>query len=201
MASSFVGMWAVMMAAMMLPSLVPMLRRYREAAGGADARWLGARTVLVGVGYFFVWTVIGMAVFPVGVGVGVAEMLHPGLSRAVPVAVGLLVVLVGAVQLTAWKARVLACCRADQPIGALPTGVTGAWRHGLRLGVACARGCVGLMVLLVVLGVMDLRVMAVVSVGVTAERIAAAGDRVARGIGWVVIGAGAVLVARSLGVG
>src|SRR5215831_16646210 len=32
-AASFVGMWVVMMVAMMLPSLVPMLWRYRQAVG------------------------------------------------------------------------------------------------------------------------------------------------------------------------
>src|SRR5215212_1731587 len=35
-AASFVGMWIVMMVAMMLPSLVPMLWRYRQAAGRRD---------------------------------------------------------------------------------------------------------------------------------------------------------------------
>ena len=40
-AASFLGMWVVMMVAMMLPSLVPMLWRYRQAVGrtGADAGW------------------------------------------------------------------------------------------------------------------------------------------------------------------
>jgi predicted metal-binding membrane protein len=51
-ASSFVGMWAVMMAAMMLPSLVPMLSRYRRAIG--VAKNLGRLTALVGAGYFSV---------------------------------------------------------------------------------------------------------------------------------------------------
>ncbi len=37
-AASFLGMWLAMMAAMMLPSLVPMLWRYRQAVGGAARR-------------------------------------------------------------------------------------------------------------------------------------------------------------------
>src|SRR5688500_18238118 len=40
-AASFLGMWIVMMVAMMLPSLVPMLRRYRQAVGGTGERRLG----------------------------------------------------------------------------------------------------------------------------------------------------------------
>src|SRR5882762_825275 len=47
-AASFLGMWVVMMVAMMLPSLVPMLRRYREADDGPGSRRLGPPTALVG---------------------------------------------------------------------------------------------------------------------------------------------------------
>src|SRR3981189_1145328 len=43
-AASFLGMWIVMMVAMMLPSLVPMLRRYRQAVGRAGAPRLGRLT-------------------------------------------------------------------------------------------------------------------------------------------------------------
>src|ERR1700704_6256607 len=59
-AASFLGLWVVMMVAMMLPSLVPMLWRYRQAVGPGETR-LGRLTALVGVGYFFVWTMFGMA--------------------------------------------------------------------------------------------------------------------------------------------
>src|SRR3954447_347353 len=51
-AASFLGMWIMMMVAMMLPSLVPMLWRYRQAVGGS--RRLGSLTAVVGLGYFFV---------------------------------------------------------------------------------------------------------------------------------------------------
>ena len=76
-AASFVGMWVVMMTAMMLPVLVPMLRRYRLAVAGSGAARLGPLTTLVGLGYFAVWTVIGMATFPLGVALGEIEMEQP----------------------------------------------------------------------------------------------------------------------------
>src|SRR5256714_14583734 len=63
---SFLGMWIVMMVAMMLPSLAAMLWRYREAVGRATPR-LGRLTALVGVAYFFVWTMVGVVAYPVGV--------------------------------------------------------------------------------------------------------------------------------------
>ena len=97
--TSFLGMWVVMMVAMMLPSLVPMLWRYRPAVGSTGETHLGPLTALVGVGYFFVWTVFGMVAFPLGVALAAAEMQMPALSRAVPIAVGVVVVIAGALQL------------------------------------------------------------------------------------------------------
>src|SRR5918993_1299990 len=83
-AASFLGMWVVMMMAMMLPSLVPMLWRYRQAVGSADESRLARLTALVGAGYFSVWTVIGMAAFPLGVVLAEVAMRQPVLARAVP---------------------------------------------------------------------------------------------------------------------
>jgi len=47
-----------------------------------------------------------------------------------------------------------------------------------------------LIVILLVIGVMDLRAMAVVAAAITVERLAPAGERVARGTGAVAVGAG-----------
>src|ERR687895_771488 len=126
-AASFLGMWVVMMVAMMLPSLVPMLWRYREAVGRTGETRLGRLTALVGVGYFLVWTVFGMAAFPLGVALAEVEMEQPAVARAVP--------------------------------------------------------------------------MAVVAAAITLERLAPAGERVARAIGAVVVGAGVFLIARAVGLG
>src|ERR671912_1436640 len=50
-AASFLGMWVVMTAAMMLPSLVPMLWRYRQAIVRTAETRVGRLTALVGAGY------------------------------------------------------------------------------------------------------------------------------------------------------
>ncbi|HXU04300.1 MAG TPA: DUF2182 domain-containing protein [Polyangia bacterium] len=201
-AATFLGMWIVMMVAMMMPSLVPMLRRYRRAVGAAGASRLGRLTTIVGAGYFFVWTLFGVAAFPVGVALAALEMRQPALSRAVPIAVGVVVLLAGFLQLTAWKARHLACCRATPGDGrTLRADARTAWRHGLRLGLHCSTCCAGLMLILLVIGVMDLRAMLVVAAAITIERVAPAGERVARGTGAVVVVAGLILVARAAGLG
>jgi predicted metal-binding membrane protein len=196
-AASFVGMWVVMMAAMMLPSLVPMLSRYRRAIGGAQN--LGSLTALVAAGYFLVWSTWGIAAFPLGVALAALEMRHPALSSAVPISVGVVVVIAGTFQFTAWKARRLDCCRDASGPGALSPGAVAAWRHGLRLGLHCSQCCAGLMTILLVIGVMDLRAMAMVAGAITVERLAPAGERVARAIGAVVVGTGLFLIARAAG--
>ena len=99
------------MVAMLLPSVVPMLWRYRQAVGRTGETRLGRLTALVGVGYFFVWTVVGLAVFPPGVALAAVEKQQPALARAGPITVGGVVLMAGSLQLTAWKPRHLACCR------------------------------------------------------------------------------------------
>jgi predicted metal-binding membrane protein len=201
-ATSFLVMWIVMMVAMMLPSLVPMLWRYRQDVDGTGETRLGWLTTLVSVGYFFIWTVFGMAAFSLGVALAAVEMQQPALARAVPIAAGVIVLIAGSLQLTAWKARHLACCReAPGRDRTMPADAGTAWRHGLRLGLHCSQCCVGLMAILLVIGVMDLRAMAVVGVAITVERLAPAGERVARAIGAVVVGAGLFLIARAAWLG
>jgi predicted metal-binding membrane protein len=156
----------------------------------------------VGAGYFLVWTVVGMAAFPLGVALATVEMRQPTLARAVPIAAGGVVLIAGALQFTAWKARHLACCRQAPGRGRrLPSDAGTAWRHGLRRGLHCSYCCAGLMAILLVIGVMDFRAMAVVAAAITVERLAPAGERVARAIGAVVVGAGLFLIGRAAGLG
>ncbi len=199
-AGSFVGMWTVMMVAMMLPSLVPMLMRYRRAVGDVREARLGRLTTLVGVGYFLVWIAFGVAAFPVGVALAAFTMQLPSLASAVPIAVGGVVVIGGALQFTAWKARHLACCRGAMACGCrLPADAATAWRHGARLGLHCTYCCAGLTAILLVVGVMDLRAMAIVTAAISLERLAPAGQAVARAIGAVIVVAGLFLIARGAG--
>jgi predicted metal-binding membrane protein len=214
-------MWSVMMVAMMLPSLVPMLMRYRRAVGGVrNARGeagnavgetskaggeagnprLGRLTVLVGAGYFAVWIAFGLAAFPLGVALADLAMQFPALARAVPIAVGGVVIIGGALQFTAWKAHHLACCRVGIGCGrCLPPNVATAWRHGVRLGLHCTYCCAGLTAILLVVGVMDLRAMAVVTAAISLERLAPGGERIARATGAIVVGAGVFLIAQGAG--
>src|SRR5581483_7569730 len=99
-----------------------------------------------------------------------------------------------------WKAYHLACCREMPGRGwTLPGDAGTAWRHGLRLGLHCARCCAGLTAILLVSGVTGLRVMAAVAAAITVERLAPAGERVARAIGAGIVVAGLSLIVRAAG--
>ena len=198
-AASFLGMWILMMVAMMLPSLVSVLWRYRDAVPKSHETHRGRLTALAGVSYFFIWAVVGVLLFPVGVTLAALLMQQPSFARAVPIAISVIVFVAGTLQFTAWKAHCLACCRESAPgRGREPAaGAGAAWRYGIRLGLDCVQCCANLMVILLVIGVMDLRAMAVVGSAITVERLAPAGDRVARAVGVVIVAAAVILIARA----
>jgi predicted metal-binding membrane protein len=196
-ATMFLGMWVVMMVAMMRPSLVPMLWRYRQAVATTGETRLGRVTVLVSVGYFLVWTVLGAVVFSVGAAISAIAMNQPAVARAVPIAAGAVVLVAGWLQFTRWKLRHLACCRPRlDRARVLASDAATAYRYGVRLGLHCAKCCGGLISILLVVGVMDLVAMVVVAAAITVERVLPAGERVARMMGVVIIATGLLLIAR-----
>jgi predicted metal-binding membrane protein len=193
-AVSFVGMWIVMMVAMMLPSLAPVLWRYHEALGKTGEMRAHRLTALLGIGYVFAWAVFGVIVFAFGFALMVLAMRSSALSHALPAASGVVVLLAGVAQLSSWKARDLACSR----VASLHVARS-ACLQGLRLGLNCIACCAGLTAVLLVNGVMDLRAMALVTLAVSAERLAPAPERVAQVIGVVVIVLGLSMLARVVG--
>ena len=172
-AAMFIAMWAVMMIAMMTPSLVPTL-------------WRNRHRLAIAAGYFFVWIAVGVVVYPIGVVVASAMMRWQALAQAAPIAGGVVILLAGFLQLTAWKARQLQACRSSEC-------AKNPWQHGLRLGLRCTLCCSGLMSILLVIGVMNLAAMGVVTVAITAERLAPKPQIISRVIGVAAIVAGAVI--------
>ncbi|WP_175777099.1 DUF2182 domain-containing protein [Burkholderia anthina] len=200
--AGFAGMWGAMTVAMMLPVLAPVLWRYRQGIRvmtSARGAWLVA---ISGAGYFSVWMAVGVAVFPAGNTLAAAARRLPALAVAMPFVAGLVVFGAGVLQFSAWKARRLACCRHAPVAGdAGRPGAAAAWRHGARAALRCGACCGNLMVAALATGVMDLRVMAVVTVAIAAERLVpAGGERVVRmSVGGVAIGAGLMMTLCAAG--
>ncbi len=184
--AAFLVMWFVMMVAMMLPSLAPLLARVRRHRSAA----------LVASGYFAIWGLFGAAAYAAGQVVVAAASSAPALAQLLPLATGYAVLFAGVVQMTAWKARHLACCRT--PVAAIPADAGSAWRYGVRLGVDCCLCCVGLMTVLLVTGVMQLATMVAVAAVIAAERLGPRPDTIAKTVGVGVIALGAAAVARAM---
>jgi predicted metal-binding membrane protein len=153
--AAFIGMWMSMMMPMMLPALIPLLWRYGREAAAAPTSRAGQAVALAGIGYVVVWTVVGAVAFP----------LSQLLERLPSPAVGTLAAIAGAWQFTTWKARHLEGCRR------LLHDARGPFRHGIRFGLLCARSCGNLMIISLLFGMMDLRVMIVVGIAIALERI------------------------------
>ena len=187
----YLGMWAVMMIAMMYPSSVPLVRLYYGTLSGSSTRAKASRLGAFLGAYTLVWTATGVVPLLV--------------SRTVPVesiggnevALGGTLLLLSAYQLSPYKDRCLSHCRS--PLGFLMShhrsGVRGAARMGLDHSTFCVGCCWALFAFMVVVGTMNLVWMAAITVVLSLERTVSWGDVLARGVGAVagVTGTGFVL--------
>ncbi|UTV53537.1 DUF2182 domain-containing protein [Burkholderia arboris] len=199
--TAFAGMWGAMTVTMMLPVLAPMLWRYRQNIGRQAAARPAGLVVVAGAGYFAVWMALGALVFPAGAALTGAAMRLPALARAMPFAAGVVVLAAGGMQFSAWKARRLSCCRHATGGAHRSRAATAgaAWRYGVRAAMHCSACCGNLMAVALAVGMMDLRVMAAVTVAIAAERLAPSGGRVARIAGCAAVGGGIAMIVHAAG--
>lgn len=182
-------MWAVMMAAMMLPSATPMILCF---AALNRRRGEGAQTVLFVAAYLALWTAFSAAAAATQWALQSAGWVSPMIVSRSPVLSGALLLIAGAFQFTRLKHACLQACRS--PLGFLMSdwrnGLFGAWHMGIRHGLNCLGCCWALMALLFVGGVMNLLWVAALAGLVALEKLAPRGELAARILGGVMIGAG-----------
>ena len=187
----FTGMWLAMMIAMMLPSTLPILFLYRRATAFRGESHVVLLTFVVGAGYFLVWLLFGVVVYAMGRGITNAAMKWVEVSRTIPFAAAVALILAGSYQLTPWKTACLKHCRDPLELVAQHLGgARGAFRLGLHHGAFCAACCWALMLIQLVLGVMSLTVMVAVAVVIAFEKLLTRGETVARVIGTISVLAG-----------
>lgn len=193
-AALMITMWAVMMAAMMLPSSVPMVLTYDRMDRGS-VEGPGGSTAAFITGYVVVWSAFAVAA------AGLQWLLHDmalvnSMGAAQGELAGLLLIGAGIFQFSPVKRRSLGACRT--PMGFLLNswrdGKTGALRMGLQHGTLCLRCCWALMVLLFVLGVMNLAWVAALAVFVLAEKLSRRGQAISVIGGVVMIAWGLIVV-------
>lgn len=179
-------MWATMMAAMMLPSAMPLLAFYDRVA--RSRREPIPRLVSVNamaLGYLLIW-----AAFSVGA-TGLQRLLSerlvltPMMEMASSTAIGFVLVLAGIYQLTPFKQRCLRACRSPLTfvLQRWRKGVSGALRMGAEHGLYCLGCCWALMLLLFAGGVMNLAVIVGLTVVVLVEKLSPVGVLASRWLG------------------
>lgn len=176
---AFVGVWALMMTAMMLPSVRPFVGVYARTITG-DRR---ARLTALAGGYLVVWAVTGIGAYALAWGFGRLAAESGGLARAAAVVT---FAAAGLYQLTPLKARCLSHCRS--PLAHLFhyasfRGPLRDARAGLHHGAFCLGCCWALMVMLVAFGVMNLWAMVGLAVVIALEKTWRHGERLARLVG------------------
>ncbi len=196
----FATMWVSMMVAMMLPSTMPVLLLYRRAVlfrGRPNAGWLSAT---VGAGYFLSWTGFGLAAYAAGIAITRLAMRSDLLSRAVPALSACALITAGAYQLSPWKQSCLRHCR--DPLLLVANHSFGGWRGALQLGLhhgaVCVACCWAIMLVQLVAGVMDLRLMAALAVVIAVEKMLPKGELLARVFGALFVAAGVVQISSVL---
>lgn len=164
-------MWTLMMAAMMLPSALPMLRTF-AALGHRTPSHSRSNTMVFAVGYLAVWGGFSVLATLGQWGLLEARLVSPMMKASSQWLGAALLLGAGAYQLTPWKATCLTRCRS--PLAFLMTewrpGWRGALRMGWRHGLYCVGCCWALMLLLFVIGVMNLAWIAALSVLVLLEK-------------------------------
>jgi predicted metal-binding membrane protein len=191
-AAGFLVGWAGMVAAMMFPTIEPMVRTYRAVLRDVPAARRGWCLMTFVSAYVVVWVLAGIA----ALGLWMVGRRHP-------VVAGSLVAMAGLYQLGMLKTRCLRWCRS--PLGFMAAfggdggRLRGAAALGSRHGVVCLGCCVGLMVGLTGAGVMALNWLAALGLLMVVEKVHRAGPMLARvsGVTLLALGMGAVVVPLS----
>ncbi|WP_082065467.1 DUF2182 domain-containing protein [Aliterella atlantica] len=162
----FIGMWQVMIVAMMLPSSIPMLKLFARASS-TQTRSQQALVIFI-CAYATVWTGFAIALFGLDIGLHKWHWLRqtPWLYSGFTLAIA------SAFQFSSLKQQCLQVCR--HPFSFLvhhyQRGAIGAWNLGLYHGLYCLGCCWALMMVMFVMGVGHLTWMLALTAVMTMER-------------------------------
>ena len=172
----WVTAWVVMMAAMMFPSIAPMVLMYARIEEGKrerDQRVQAGTTALFVAGYLVTWAVAGLVGYALIEGVRALDIGFLAWDSGGPYVAGAVIVAAGIYQLTPMKDACLRRCRS--PMGFLLTswrpGRTGALKMGMEHGGWCVGCCWGLMAALFALGVMSIGWMVMIAALIAIEKL------------------------------
>lgn len=188
-----VAMWALMSAAMMVPTALPALATYEDLGhSGADIRFWPLVS-----GYLSVWFGFSVLAGSVQMLLFRSDLVSAfGDSRSVYLSVGLLA-LAGAYQFTPAKEACLSKCRAPLNFF-MQHWAEGPLKNGLRLGLVCLGCCWALMLLAFVGGVMNVAFMGLATLIMVLEKLPDIGRWLTRPLGLALIAAAAGLAVTGI---
>jgi predicted metal-binding membrane protein len=157
----FLGVWVVMMAAMMLPSVAPTVALYSRMTQNRSAM---LPLIFVG-GYLVSWAAAGLAAVAIGAAASAVAGSSLEWDHAGRVLAGMTLLIAAGYQLSPLKDVCLGKCRSPlgMLLGSWRDGELGAVRMGMKNGAWCVGCCWALMASLFALGVMSVLWMAVVA--------------------------------------
>lgn len=172
------AMWVVMMIGMMLPSAAPTLLLYatvvRKSAPGAQ---VPLQVYSFAAGYLLIWALFSVVATVLQHFLSEALLLSPMMELQNRTWAGALLAIAGVYQFAPLKRTCLNSCRS--PVKFITqhwrAGSAGALRMGLAHGLYCLGCCWALMLLLFVGGVMNLWVIAAITLLVLLEKVAPRG--------------------------
>lgn len=192
------GMWAVMMAGMMIPSAAPMILIYAGVARKAKREGSPiAPTLAFTLGYLLMWTVFSLAATLLQWQLDRFALLSPMMVSNSPRFGAAILIAAGIYQWLPVKNSCLVHCRSPFHFisNHWKTGFVGAMRMGIEHGAFCI-GCWVLMLLLFVGGVMNILWIAAITVFVLLEKVLPAGEKTVRLTGAVMVVTGLVMLMR-----
>jgi predicted metal-binding membrane protein len=189
--------WQVMIAAMMLPSSLPLVRLYARASERAPRRGR-SMAAFIG-GYAIVWSAFGLAAFGADAGLHAAVNSSPWLASHDWWIGGAVLALAGAFQFTSLKDACLDKCRhpAQFMMRYYERGAGGGLRLGMRHGAFCVGCCWALMLVMFAAGVASLIWMALLTAVMIHEKTRPAGARAVPVTGVALLAAASVVLAYS----
>lgn len=191
--ATFVAGWLVMVAAMMLPSTVPMVRMFTVVTADVERR--ATTRALFLTAYFVVWSAFAWVALAADVGahaaISATQWLH---DRDSLVLAGALT-LAGAAQFTPLTRRCLRACRDPRAFlfHHYRRGLAAAWALGVRHGLFCVGCCWGLMLVMFAVGVGSLWWMVALTAVTVLQKTHPRGTALTTPLGVVLLAAGAWL--------
>ena len=171
----YLGVWATMMAAMMFPSVAPMVLVYRRVQASRLSRGtaVAGGLALFVAGYLLVWTGFGLLAWLVAAAVDAADVMALEWDRSGHLVAAAVIAGAAVYQLTPLKNACLTRCRGpmDFVLGAWRDGRAGALAMGAEHGAWCVGCCWALMAALLAVGTMSIGAMALVAGLIATEKL------------------------------